>query len=67
MAWSMFDIYRYVDYDFIALAKNECRDLQPAQRPHKATINRGFFMPIKNTGGIVPFGFCYGGLYWAAP
>ena len=61
------DTFSFGVYDYPAFAKSERRDWNPAQRPEKATIQRGFFMPIKNTGGIVPRVFCYGGLYRATP
>jgi hypothetical protein len=34
----------------------------PGKRPQQATFYSGFFVPTKNTGGIMPVVFCYGGL-----
>jgi hypothetical protein len=68
MARSRFDIDYPGGYDLLALAKNECRALNLAQpKPSKATIQRGFFVPIDKAGGLAPFVFCYGGLHRAAP
>lgn len=40
----------------------------PKNQGHKRPLfNVVFFMSIKNTGGIAPFVFCYGGLCRAAP